>query len=46
MALGGIDTLLYGVNDLATCTKYFEGFGLLLKTSSATESAFQLEDGS
>ena len=46
MAIIGIETLVYGVDDIALCTKYFNDFGLPLIESSATESRFQLEDGS
>ena len=46
MAVVGIESLLYGVNDLAACTKYFDDFGLPLATQSATETVFKLEEGS
>lgn len=46
MAIVGIETLLYGVEDLAKCTQYFEDFGLPLVSRSDGESRFQLEEGS
>jgi catechol 2,3-dioxygenase-like lactoylglutathione lyase family enzyme len=46
MAIVGIQTLRYGVDDLAACTKYFEDFGLPLLSRSPTESVFELEEGS
>ena len=46
MAINGIETLLYGVEDLAKCTKYFEDFGLPVQRRSTTESVFELEEGS
>ena len=46
MALVGIESLLYGVSDLTSCTKYFEDFGLPLATRTLQLSVFQLEEGS
>jgi len=46
MAITGIKTLLYGVDDLETSTRYFQDFGLSLHERSAAHSHFRLEDGS
>jgi catechol 2,3-dioxygenase-like lactoylglutathione lyase family enzyme len=46
MAILGIDTLLYGVDDVQTSTRFFEDFGLRLVESSAQESRFELPEGS
>ena len=46
MAIVGIESLIYGVDDLAACTRFFEDFGLPLAHRSESESAFRLEEGS
>jgi catechol 2,3-dioxygenase-like lactoylglutathione lyase family enzyme len=46
MAILGIDTLLYGVDDVQTSTRFFEDFGLRLVESSAQESSFELPETS
>jgi catechol 2,3-dioxygenase-like lactoylglutathione lyase family enzyme len=46
MAILGIDTLIYGVDDLKKSTRFFENFGLRLVESSAEESRFELPEGS
>jgi len=46
MALNGIETLLYGVNDVAECTRYFDDFGLPLLEKSDQHAHFRLEEGS
>lgn len=46
MALNGIASLLYGVNDVAECTRYFEDFGLPLLEKSDQHARFLLEEGS
>jgi len=46
MAILGIDTLLYGVDDVKTSTRFFADFGLRLIESSADESRFELPEGS
>jgi catechol 2,3-dioxygenase-like lactoylglutathione lyase family enzyme len=46
MAILGIDTLVYGVEDIKTSTRFFEDFGLRLVESSAEESRFELPEGS
>jgi hypothetical protein len=42
----GIDTLEYGVEDVAESARFFEDFGLPLIGSGAEESRFQLDEGS
>ena len=42
----GIETLEYGVEDVAKSTRFFEDFGLPLVESGADQSRFQLEEGS
>jgi catechol 2,3-dioxygenase-like lactoylglutathione lyase family enzyme len=46
MAIIGIESLIYGVDDVDTCTRFFDDFGLPLLARSATHSTFQLEEGS
>ncbi len=46
MPIIGVETALYGVEDLAAGTKFFEDFGLSLFHKSDTESHFKLEEGS
>ena len=46
MPIVGIETALYGVEDLATSTKFFEDFGLPLLHKNEAESHFVLEEGS
>ena len=46
MAIVGIDTVLYGVEDLDLSTRFFEDFGLQLLSRSAEESVFRLDEGS
>ncbi|RMO82906.1 hypothetical protein ALQ33_01562 [Pseudomonas syringae pv. philadelphi] len=46
MAIIGIKSLLYGVDDLDTSTRYFEDFGLQLSERRTTFSRFRLEEGS
>jgi catechol 2,3-dioxygenase-like lactoylglutathione lyase family enzyme len=46
MAILGIDTLVYGVGDVKTSTRFFEDFGLRLVESTAEESRFELPEGS
>ena len=46
MAILGIETLTYGVDDVALCTRYFEDFGLPLLEQSAGMARFRLEEGS
>ncbi len=46
MPIVGVETALYGVEDLAASTKFFEDFGLSLLHKSESESHFKLEEGS
>src|SRR5260370_17871004 len=46
MAILGIDTLVYGVDDIKTSTRFFEDFGLRLVESRSDESRFELPEGS
>jgi catechol 2,3-dioxygenase-like lactoylglutathione lyase family enzyme len=46
MAIVGIETLLYGVNDVAECTRYFTDFGLPLLEGSDSHAHFRLDEGS
>ncbi len=46
MAIIGIETILYGVDDLAECTRYFEDFGLPLLERSDNHAHFRLAEGS
>lgn len=46
MAITGIESLIYGVDDIALCTKFFEDFGLPLISRTGSESIFRLENGS
>lgn len=46
MAIVGVDTALFGVEDLVESTRFFEDFGLPLLERSDRESTFLLEEGS
>ena len=46
MAIQGIESLHYGVDDVATCTRFFTDFGLPLLDSSGEVSRFRLPEGS
>ncbi|MDT4842037.1 HpaD: 3,4-dihydroxyphenylacetate 2,3-dioxygenase [compost metagenome] len=46
MAIVGIETLLYGVEDLEKSTKFFDDFGLPLVSNGEAFSHFRLEEGS
>jgi catechol 2,3-dioxygenase-like lactoylglutathione lyase family enzyme len=46
MAIIGIETVLYGVNDVAECTRYFVDFGLPLLEKSDHHAHFRLDEGS
>lgn len=46
MAIIGIKRLIYAVDDLAECTRYFEDFGLPLENRAAHSSIFRLPEGS
>src|ERR1700730_6481838 len=46
MPINGVETALYGVDDVALCTRYFEDFGLPLLTKTDQYAHFRLEEGS
>jgi len=46
MAINGIETVIYGVEDVALCTRYFTDFGLPLVAANAKEARFELAEGS
>ncbi len=46
MAILGIETLIYGVDDVGKCTDFFEDFGLPLIDRSAERGLFRLAEGS
>lgn len=46
MPITGIESMIYRVGDVAHCTRYFEDFGLPLKSSSAASARFELGEGS
>jgi hypothetical protein len=46
VAILGIESLIYGVDDLAQCTKFFDDFGLPLVSSNDSSSKFVLPEGS
>lgn len=46
MSIIGIKSLVYGVDDVAECTRFFTDFGLPLVASDAEEGRFELVDGS
>jgi catechol 2,3-dioxygenase-like lactoylglutathione lyase family enzyme len=46
MAIIGIESIVYGVDDVAQCTRYFEDFGLPLLERSETHAHFRLPEGS
>jgi len=46
VAILGIQTLTYGVEDVATSTRFFQDFGLALESGSDAVSVFRLPEGS
>lgn len=46
MAITGLASLIYGVEDVALCTRFFEDFGLPLEHSDANGSIFRLAENS
>jgi catechol 2,3-dioxygenase-like lactoylglutathione lyase family enzyme len=46
MAIVGVQSVVYGVDDLPACEKFFTDFGLAIATKSADEVAFRLPEGS
>lgn len=46
MAIVGIESVVYGVNDVAECTRYFNDFGLPFQRRSDSIVHFRLDEGS
>ena len=46
MALLGIETLVYGVDDLESCLRFYGDFGLEAETSDSLGASFRLPEGS
>lgn len=46
MAVIGLETLIYGVDDVDLCTRFFEDFGLPLTSRKPGLSRFTLQEGS
>src|ERR1700691_4076550 len=46
MSLLGVQSLVYGVDDLATCTRFYQEFGLELVEHEPDIARFQLSEGS
>jgi catechol 2,3-dioxygenase-like lactoylglutathione lyase family enzyme len=46
MAINGVKSLVYGVDDLETCIRFYEDFGLALTRKDATGADFATEEGS
>jgi len=46
MSIVGLETIVYGVEDVERCTRYFVDFGLPLHSASGSESHFRLAEGS
>jgi len=46
LAILGIESLIYGVDDMETCTRFWNDFGLTPITRSARESVFEVATGS
>jgi len=44
--INGVETILYGVDDVAVCTRYFDDFGLILHDQSDAHAHFVLPEGS
>src|ERR1700728_1277282 len=46
MAILGVESAIFGVDDLELCSKFWEDFGLTPLTRSADESVFEVVSGS
>jgi catechol 2,3-dioxygenase-like lactoylglutathione lyase family enzyme len=46
MTILGIKSLVYGVEDVALCTRFFDDFGLPLIKADAEQATFELAEGS
>src|SRR5690242_17189510 len=46
MSILGVESVIFGVDDLETCTRFWEDFGLTLAHRDADESVLELPVGS
>jgi catechol 2,3-dioxygenase-like lactoylglutathione lyase family enzyme len=46
MAIVGIESLIFGVDDLALSSKFFDDFGLVRKSSTETYTHYRMDEGS
>jgi catechol 2,3-dioxygenase-like lactoylglutathione lyase family enzyme len=46
MAIVGIESLIYGVNDVALCKRFFDDFGLKPRSATDTLVEFEVDEGS
>ncbi len=46
MAILGIESLVYGVEDVGKSKRFFEDFGLVVESDTASEAIFRLPEGS
>lgn len=46
MPINGIETLVYGVDDVDECVRFFDDFGLVLKDRNAERALYKLDEGS
>lgn len=46
MPILGVESVVYGVDDLALCTRFWEDYGLVPVTKTADESVFEVASGS
>ncbi|HZF15925.1 MAG TPA: VOC family protein [Steroidobacteraceae bacterium] len=46
MAILGVERVIFGVDDLDTCTRFWEDFGLYPASRTADESVFEIPSGS
>src|SRR5271168_2214071 len=46
VAILGIESLVYGVEDVGVCTRFFDDFGLPRVSQTDSSSSFKLEEGS
>src|ERR1700730_9497075 len=45
MAILGIESAIYGVDDLDACTRFWEDFGLVIVSRTVGESVFEVASG-
>lgn len=46
MAILGIESVIYGVDDLSLCTRFWQDFGLVLRSQSSDEAVLEVASGS